>query len=82
MFLFTDIFKKYYIIKSQYFVLEKLYLIHGFYMVITTCSKSKFTMLIAAEVRDYFESLMKPLVTNKSLEKILGAFQEKVVKIF
>ena len=35
-------------------------------MVITTRSKSKFTMLITAEVRDYFESLIKPLVTNES----------------
>ena len=41
-------------------------------MVMTTCSKSKFTVLIAAEVRDYFESLMKPLVTNISLENFLG----------
>ena len=37
-------------------------------------------MLIAAEVRDYFESLIKPLVTNESLEKHLGEFQEKIVK--
>ena len=37
-------------------------------------------MLIAAEVRDYFESLIKPLVTNESLEKHLGGFQEKIVK--
>ena len=34
-------------------------------------------MSIAAEVHDYFESLIKPLVTNESLEKLLGAFQEK-----
>ena len=47
-------------------------------MVITTRSKSKFTMLVAAEVRAYFESLIKPLVTNESLEKLLGAFQEKM----
>ena len=51
-------------------------------MVITTRSKSKFTMSIAAEVRDYFESLIKPLVTNESLEKLLGAFQEKIEKRF
>ena len=66
MVIFIDIFLKYYVTKSQYFILEKLYLIHGFYMVITTRSKSKFTMLITAEVRDYFESLIKPLVTNES----------------
>ena len=51
-------------------------------MVIATRSKSKFTMSIAAEVRDYFESLKKPLVRNKSLEKRLRAFQEKIVKRF
>ena len=39
-------------------------------------------MLIAAEVRDYFESLIKPLVTNESLKKLLEAFQEKIVKRF
>ena len=46
-------------------------------MVMTTRSKSKFTMTIAAEVHDYFESLVKPLVRNESLEKLLGAFQKK-----
>ena len=51
-------------------------------MLITTCPESKFTMLIAGEVRDYFESLIKPLATNESLEKPLGAFQEKIVKRF
>ena len=51
-------------------------------MVITTSSKSKFTMSVAAEVRDFFESFIKPLVTNESLEKLLGAFQEKIVKRF
>ena len=30
----------------------------------------------------YFESLIKPLVTNESLEKLLGVFQEKNVKRF
>ena len=76
------IFQKYYIIKSQHLILEKLYLIHGFYMVKTTYSKSKFTKSIAAEVRDYFESLIKPLVTTESLEKLLGTFQKKIVKRF
>ena len=37
-------------------------------------------MSIAVKVRDYFESLIKPLVTNESLEKLLGAFQGKIVK--
>ena len=39
-------------------------------------------MSIAAEVRDYFESLKKPLVRNKSLVKRLRPFQEKIVKRF
>ena len=39
-------------------------------------------MSIAVKVRDYFESLIKSLVTNESLEKLLGAFQEKIVKRF
>ena len=77
MVIFIDIFLKYYVTKSQYFILEKLYLIHGFYMVITTRSKSKYTMSIAAEVRDYFESLIKALVTNKSLEKLLEHSRKK-----
>ena len=50
-------------------------------MVITTHSKSKLTMSIAVEVRNYFESLIKPLVRNESLEKLLGAFQENCEKI-
>ena len=48
-------------------------------MVITTRSKSKVTMSIAVGVRVYFESFRKPLVTNESLEKLLGAFQDKIV---
>ena len=39
-------------------------------------------MSIAVKVRDYFESLIKSLVTNESLEKLLGAFREKIVKRF
>ena len=51
-------------------------------MVITTRSKSTFTMSIVAEARDYFGSLIKTLVTNESLEKLLGAFQRKIMKKF
>ena len=58
----------------QYFNVEKLYPIHGFYMVIATYFKSKLAMSIVVEVCDYFESLIKPLVTDESLEKLLGAF--------
>lgn len=31
---------------------------------------------------DYFESLMKPLVTNEHLEELLNSFQDEVVKKF
>ena len=82
MVIFIYIFQKCYIMKLQHLILEKLYLIHGFYMVKTTYSKLKFTKSIAAEVRGYFESLIKPLVTTESLEKLLGTFQKKIVKRF
>ena len=48
-------------------------------MVTTTGSKSK---LIVVKLHDYFESLIKPLVTNESLEKLLRAFQKNIVKRF
>ena len=51
-------------------------------MVIATHSKSKLTMPIAVETRNYCGSLIKSLVTNESLEKPLGVFQEKTVKRF
>ena len=51
-------------------------------MVITARSKSKLTTSIAAKVRAYFESLIKPLVTNESLEKLTETFLEKIVKRF
>ena len=51
-------------------------------MLTTSCSKSKFTVPIAAEVRDYFESLIKSLVTKESLEKFSEALQEKIGKRF
>ena len=52
----------------------------GFYMA--TRSKSELIMSIAAEVLDYFESLIKPLVTNKSQEKLLEVFQGKILERF
>ena len=51
-------------------------------MVIATRSKSKLTMSIAVETRNYCGSLIKSLVTNESLEKPLRVFQEKTVKRF
>ena len=47
MLVFTDIFLKHYIIKSEYFNLGKLYRVDVFLMVIATCSKSKLTMSTA-----------------------------------
>ena len=38
-------------------------------------------MSIAVEVCDCFESLIKPLITKKSLQKLLGEFQKKIEKI-
>ena len=37
-------------------------------------------MSITSEMREYFENLMKPLVTNESLEQQLKFFQEGLMK--
>ena len=55
MVIFIYTFQKCYVIKLQHLILEKLYLIRGFYMVKTTYSKLEFTKSIAAEVRDYLK---------------------------
>ena len=39
-------------------------------------------MLITEEVKDYFENLVKPLVTNKSLEDVLEKFTKEVISKF
>ena len=58
-------------------------LIHGFYMVIITRSKSSgVNMSITAEVHEYFENLIKPLVTNQSLGEFLSKFKERVISKF
>ena len=42
---------------------------HGFYIVIITRSKSSgLNMSITAQVREYLDNLIKPLVTKKYLE--------------
>ena len=52
-------------------------------MVIITRSKSSgLNMSITAEVREYFDSLIKPLVTNKSLEELLDKFKEGIISKF
>ena len=52
-------------------------------MVIITRSKSSgLNMSITAEVREYFDNLIKPLVTNKSLEELLYKFKEGIISKF
>ena len=52
-------------------------------MVIITLSKSSgLNLSIAVEVREYFSSLIKPLVTNKSLERRLYKFKEEIISKF
>ena len=52
-------------------------------MVIITRSKSSgLNMSITAEVRDYFVDLIKPLVTNQSLEELLCKFKEGIISKF
>ena len=33
-------------------------------------------------MRKYFENLMKPLLSNESLEDFLSSFQERIIKRF
>ena len=47
--------------------------------MVSTRSQSK-SMSIRSKMRDYFENLMKPLVTNDKLEKLLKSFQDGLMK--
>ena len=52
-------------------------------MVIITLSKSSgLNLSITVEVREYFSGLIKPLVTNKSLERRLYKFKEEIISKF
>ena len=52
-------------------------------MVIITRSKSSGVhMSVTADLREYFENLIKPLVTNKSLEQLLCKFKEGNISKF
>ena len=52
-------------------------------MVIITWSKSSgVNMAITAEAREYFKNLIKPLVSNQSLEELLCKFKEGVISKF
>ena len=47
--------------------------------MVSTRSQSK-SMSITSEMCDYFENLMKPLVTNDKLEQLLKSFQDGLMK--
>ena len=47
--------------------------------MVSTHSQSKI-MSITSEMRDYFENLMKPLVTNDKSEQLLKSFQDGLMK--
>ena len=47
--------------------------------MVSTRSQSKI-MSITSELRDYFESLMEPLVTNEKLEQVFKSFQDGLMK--
>ena len=47
--------------------------------MVSTRSQSK-SMSIMSEMRDYFENLMKPLVTNDKLEQLLKSFEDGLMK--
>ena len=52
-------------------------------MVIITGSKSSgLNMSITAEVCEYFDNLIKPLVTNKSLEELLYKLKKGIISKF
>ena len=44
--------------------------------MVSTRSQVK-NMSITSELREYFENLMKPLVTNEKLEELLNLFKMK-----
>ena len=52
-------------------------------MVTITQSKSSgVNMSITAEVHEYFENLIKPLVNNQSLEELFCKFKEGIISNF
>ena len=51
-------------------------------VIITRLKSSGLNMSITAEVREYFDNLIKPLVTNKSLEELLYKFKEGIISKF
>ena len=51
-------------------------------VIITRSMSSGVNMSITAEVREYFENLIKPLLTNQSLEELLCKFKEGIISKF
>ena len=49
---------------------------------ITRSKSSGLNMSISAEVLEYFDNLIKPLVTNKSLEELVDKFKEEIISKF
>ena len=47
--------------------------------MVFTCSQLK-NMSITTEMREYFENLMEPLVTNETLEQPLKFFKDGLMK--
>ena len=47
--------------------------------MVSTPSKIK-NMSITWEMREYFENVIKPLVTNEKLEELLKSFQDDIWK--
>ena len=46
-------------------------------VIITRSNSSGLNMSIIAELREHFDNLIKPLVTNKFLEELLYKFKEE-----
>ena len=66
--------------ETKYILVLQIVKSYGFYMVIITRSKSSGANIsLTADVREYFENLIKPLVTNQSLEEFLCKFKEGIV---
>ena len=51
-------------------------------VIITRLKSSGLNMSITAEVREYFDNLIKPLLTNKSLEELFYKFKEGIISKF
>ena len=51
-------------------------------VIITRLKSSRVNMPITAEVRDYFENLIKPLVNNQSLGELLCKFKDRIISKF